>query len=74
MMDKFDSMIHKVVSTIFNFLEKYLTKFGNACIKIFKKLWEPFVNWASEHRLITYSIIGIGYAFMIITAIYKCLL
>ncbi|MDW4244795.1 hypothetical protein QI219_03445 [Staphylococcus saprophyticus] len=73
-MDKFDSMIHKVVSPIFTFLEKYLTKFGNAYIKIGKKLWIPFVNWASKHRLITYSIIGVGYAFMIITAIYKYLL
>lgn len=66
-MAKFDLMIHKVVSPIFNFLEKYLTKFGNAYIKIGKKLWLPFVNWASEHRLITYSIIVIGYAFLIIS-------
>lgn len=73
-MDKFDLMIHKVVSPIFNFLEKYLTKFGNACIKLFKKLWVPFVNWASEHRLMTYSIIGVGYVFMIITTMYKYLL
>lgn len=68
-MDKFDLMIHKVVSPTLNFLEKYLTKFGNAYIKTFKKLWVPFVNWASEHRLMTYSIIGVGYAFMIISTI-----
>lgn len=70
-MDKLDEKIHKVVSPVINFLEKYLTKIGDTFIKVGKKLWIPFVNWAAKHKLITYSVMGIGYAFMIITVTYK---